>query len=167
MPDLATNLAYLVALNGGELVGKTRLQKLCYLLDACGAGLDVAFDYHHYGPFSAELAFAADDAEALGLLCTEQRHGFHGVPYTVFKSTDEQGFMEEPDPARATRQRCLDIMRHYSALVLELAATLVFLERQEQVEKAWEELKRRKAAKVNEERLDQVRQLLGELGLLA
>ena len=49
---------------------------------------EVEFDYNNYGPFRAELAFAADDAESFGYIKTEPRYGFHSVPYTTFKSTD-------------------------------------------------------------------------------
>ena len=42
----------LVNLNGGRIVGKTRLQKTVYLLKECGIDLGFDFDYHHYGPYS-------------------------------------------------------------------------------------------------------------------
>ena len=90
MMDLVDYLGAMVRLIGGEVVGKTRLQKTAYLLEAKGVGFrDVDFDYHNYGPFSSEVAFAAEDAESLGYLKTEERQGFHAIPYTVFRSTDQ------------------------------------------------------------------------------
>jgi hypothetical protein len=76
-----------VALNGGTLVGKTRLQKTVYLLRRCGVDGDVEFEYHNFGPYSAKLAFLCDLAEAEGKIETEERRGFHDVPYTLFRTT--------------------------------------------------------------------------------
>lgn len=168
MADPVQVLAELIALNGGELVGKTRLQKTCYLLEAAGQGCGLPFDYHHYGPYSAELAFAAEDAEALGLLRSEQHAGRYGVPYTVFKSLTAAPAAAGKDGARQTRQQLLlREMSQCSAIVLELAATLVFLWRNGYAENGWDELKRRKANKVTEERLAQVKTLLESLDLRA
>ena len=40
----------LVALNDKELIGRTRLQKITYLLDRCGAEFGLPFEYYRYGP---------------------------------------------------------------------------------------------------------------------
>ena len=60
--DPVTLVVGLVALNGGQLVSKIRLQKTVYLLDACGLGSGLEFDYANFGPYSADLAQAADEA---------------------------------------------------------------------------------------------------------
>ena len=46
---------------GGKVVGRTRLQKLGYLLELSGLGDGFSFEYRHYGPYSEELAAADDD----------------------------------------------------------------------------------------------------------
>ena len=76
--DVAVNL---VALHSGRLVGRTRLQKEGYLLHRSGAGFDLEFVYHHYGPYSFELATGVKDACVHKRIEEEPRIGFHGIPY--------------------------------------------------------------------------------------
>ena len=104
MTDLVDYLSSMVLLGGGEVVGKTRLQKMAYLLEAKGIGFgSLDFDYHSYGPFSSELAFAAEDAESLGFLVTEEHPGFHEVPYTVFKTTEKASQFHDGDEKMARK----------------------------------------------------------------
>jgi uncharacterized protein YwgA len=106
MSDLVEQVAGLVRLNGQEMVGKTRLQKTVYLLEAKGLGFGIEFDYHKHGPYSAEVAFAAEDAEAIGLLRTEDRLGFYQIPYTVFHVTEQNA---------STLARCSDTRQRAGA----------------------------------------------------
>ena len=46
---------------GGAIVGKVRLQKIVYLLDQMGMNSGYSYEYHHYGPYSAELADSVDE----------------------------------------------------------------------------------------------------------
>ena len=164
MMDLVDYLSAIVRLGGGEVVGKTRLQKIAYLLEAKDIGYgDIDFDYHNYGPFSSELAFAADDAESLGYLETEERQGFHAVPYIVFKSTEDSPKFN--DDNTAVRKAALELMIGYSALVLELAATAVFLKKNGYQNDFWEEVKKRKPLKATPKRKDLAEQLMAELDL--
>ena len=161
----------LIALNDGKLVGRTRLQKEAYLLDRCGADFGLQFTYHHYGPYCFDLAGGIDDARAEGRIDIEEHPGRHGVPYAIFKSGDEA---EKPkclgklsaDEARASLQRMKDV----SDVVLELAATIVFLRDE------WDyfgkgtidpvdETKARKPLKATEERIDKALDLVRGLGL--
>lgn len=163
--DAPDYVGALIRLNGGEIVGKTRLQKITYLLEAKGLGSGLLdFDYHNYGPFSAELAFAADDAESLGYIKTEDRPGFHEVPYTVFTSKDKAPTFEEDSDTDARRD-ALQQMSDYSALVLELAATAVYLKKNGYPDRHWDEVKRRKPLKATPERLEQAKRLVAKLGL--
>ena len=63
--ELAVNL---IALHGGQVVGRTRLQKRTYLLHRCGGDFGLNFVYHHYGPYSFDLADGLTDARAEGLI---------------------------------------------------------------------------------------------------
>ncbi len=88
----------IVELSGGRIVGKTRLQKSMYFLEAHGVGFNFGFDYHHYGPFSQELATAVSDAVALGRISEEPRRGATGLSYVVYAFdgfTESEG--EEPE----------------------------------------------------------------------
>ena len=74
----------LIAMNGGELIGRTRLQKGAYLLHRCGANFDLRFVYHHYGPYSFDLAAGCLDARAEGWIEIEEKPGRYRVPYATF-----------------------------------------------------------------------------------
>ena len=163
--DLVDYLVAIVRLGGGEVAGKTRLQKIAYLLEAKGIGFgDIDFDYHNYGPFSSEVAFAADDAESLGYLETEERQGIHAVPYTVFRSTDRAPKFDDNADTK-TRVAALELMNSNSALVLELAATAVYLKRYGYNENCWEEVEKRKPLKATPQRRKLAERLLSELEL--
>src|SRR5687768_9740647 len=131
-------VAELIALNGGKLVGRTRLQKSVYLLQSCGIKLGFDFDYHHYGPFSEELASAARDAEALGAVDVEWKTAY-GNEYAIFRS--HASISDFPDFEKAAE--VLGVLENYDATVLELAATADFLRKNGYKNEAWEETCRR------------------------
>ena len=164
MKDLVDYVSALVRLSDGKIVGKTRLQKIAYLLEAKELGFGLSFDYHNFGPFSADLAFAADDAESLGYISTEEHLGYHSVPYTVFLATDQAPEFEEGDDLQA-RRVALGTINGYSALVLELAATAVYLKRNGYPKSVWKEVKKRKRIKATRERVAAAKELLSSLKL--
>ncbi len=158
--DQPEAVAGLVKLNGGKLVGKIRLQKSVYLLKSCGIDLGFDFDYHHYGPYSEELSLASKDAEALGMIEVEWRSSY-GNEYAIFTAPAEVEALASPKA-----QDVLQILGRYEATVLELAATVDFLRRNGFGDRAWQETIRRKAAKVNESRVENSKKLLRELSTL-
>ena len=113
----------LVALSGGEVVGRTRLQKEAYLLDRCGANLQIPFTYHHYGPYSFELADGWTDAAAENRITITQNPGRHGVPYSIFSLNaaleGNPKFFGDLKSEDAVDK--LDKMKKVSDIVLELS----------------------------------------------
>ena len=169
MKDLVDYLSAIIRLVGGEIVGKTRLQKMAYLLEAKGVGFgNIVFDYNNYGPFSSELAFAADDAESMGYIETVERLSLHhAVPYKVFRSR-EQVSEEDSEEGRGdieTRKDALRLMNDYSTLVLELAATAVYLKKNGYPDEVWEEVEKRKPLKATPKRIERADQLIAALNL--
>ena len=165
--DIEDIVVHLIALHGGELVGRTRLQKEAYLLHRCGAfDLPFPFIYHHYGPYSLALADGLIDAHAGGRIDIEEKTGAYGVRYAIFKSKGA----DAPDrlgdlPADRVRS-LLREMQDVSDIVLELAATIVFLREEDgYVHDAIEETKARKPLKATAERMKQALNLLRKLGL--
>ena len=91
----ATDLVVkLIALHGGTVVGRTRLQKRTYLLHRCGGNFGLNFVYHHYGPYSFDLADGLTDARAEDLIEIKELPGRYGVPYATFSLKEPTG---EPD----------------------------------------------------------------------
>ena len=76
---------------GGAIVGKVRLQKIVYLLDQMGMNSGYSYEYHHYGPYSAELADSVDEDVVFGQIEeVSQRRASDGVPYSVFRVSRAQ-----------------------------------------------------------------------------
>ena len=160
----------MVALSGGELVGRTRLQKQAYLLDRCGANFGLQFTYHHYGPYSFDLVDELTDARAEERITVEEKLGRYGVPYAIFKSKPDESPPSLGDLSACDARAFLDKMGEVSDIVLELAATIVFLRDE------WdyygkgeigpvEETKTRKPLKATDERIAKAKGLLCDLGL--
>lgn len=153
----------IVALSGGELVGRTRLQKTAYLLDHSGMKSKLTYDYHYYGPFSFDLAEGWALAAKKNLLQLETKPGRHEVPFTIFRTTAEA-------PAKLgalSSDKARDIigkLQKRSDIVLELAATIRFFSERRDVEDPIAEVKRRKPLKATAERIQEAKALLRDLG---
>jgi uncharacterized protein YwgA len=150
----------ILRLNGGSLVGKTRLQKTAYFLEATGVGFGFDFEYHHYGPYSEELASLADDAKALDLINVKWTRSIEGAEYATF--IDNSGPLSD-ESLDANRRAVLHVLDDYTSTELELAATTHFLSRTGYGSRAWDETKRRKASKITPQRIDRANQLLRRL----
>lgn len=151
-------VAQIVSLNGGDLKGRTRLQKSFYFLEALDLGFDFDFQYYHYGPYSEELAEAVQDSVALGLVSQDWGQGSY--PFAVYRS-------KEGTPASdvdGARVRTLTILNKYNAVALELAATADYLATSGYGDKAWDETRVRKPTKASNENVAAAKQLLTELG---
>ncbi len=157
----------LILLNGGTLIGRTRLQKQAYLADCCGAELhELDFIYHYYGPYSFDLADGCVNAVAESLVTMEERYGQYRTPYTVFEAirTPQSAGIGKLSPQQS--KKVVDSTNQASSVALELAATAAFLQRQGVYNgRVMEELKLRKSLKATEENLKEARQLLEALGL--
>ena len=165
-------VAGLVALNGGELVGRTRLQKQTYLLDRCGANFGLRFTLSSLrtvfvracrrlrrrgsGGASRDRRTGRSSWRALCDLHVDGRQGRRRMQ------------LGELPAARA--RSLLGEMRGVSDIVLELAATIVFLRDEwsyygKGKTDAVEETKARKSLKATEGRIGEALDLLGKLGL--
>src|SRR5665213_3320937 len=127
MPDPEHLIASVVASAGGEIVGRVRLQKEIYLLDQLGLNSGFSYAYHHYGPYSADLADAVDGAKAFGYLEEQSKNRTSdGVPFSIysFGSKAPAAHSEKVGGlGRGAARPALALMQRLSATVLELAAT--------------------------------------------
>lgn len=162
--DIVVNL---IALHGGRLVGRTRLQRQAYLLHRRGAGFDLPFVYHHYGPYSFDLVDGLTGACADGRIDVEEKFGRHGVPYAIFTLGGDTAPPEGIGQlAAADARELLETMKNVSDVVLELAAAIVFLrEEGGYADQAEEETRVRKPLKATDACMTKARALLDTLGL--
>jgi uncharacterized protein len=155
----AQQAAAIVRDAGGRIIGRTRLQKVGFILEAAGLGVGFVFRYKHYGPYSEDLTVAARIAAVTGLVQEIEQPASWGGLYSTYSTASPQ------DPlVDETRRRIAQETACADAIELELAATALFLAN-EGVQNAWAETARRKPdkaagrleqAKVLYERLRQI-----------
>jgi uncharacterized protein YwgA len=162
-------IANLLQAAGGEIVGKVRLQKVVYLLDQLGMQSGFSYEYHHYGPYSAELARAVDESVFSHRIDEIVRRRTDGVPYSVFRLPAEANLEAAVGPVGELpiepARRLLASMVGRDATVLELAATVHWLTSVEHVADWRKELTRRKGIKASTNRVEQATALLEQIGL--
>lgn len=165
MPQLDELVVGAVALSGGELVGRIRMQKVMYLLEQLGMGGGIPFEYHHYGPYSEAISDAVTDAKFWGIIEeTVSSRMSDGAPYSCFRTSaaapDSLGQLRASDA-----KRLLEKLSSYSSTVLELAATAHWLASIEKVPDWRSEIAVRKAGKTGNGNLDKAVGLLHDIGL--
>ena len=142
---------------GGRIVGRTRLQKIAYLLTATGLDDNFKFSYKHYGPFSSELADSVEFGSLIGNLTEEKRETGWGSVYSIYTLDDFQ-----PPNETTPRSQLATIAANSESIELELAATAVFLAH-DGYDDPWEEISQRKPDKVTESRVQNAKALLSKL----
>ncbi len=157
-PDQHVRAADIVRDAGGQLVGRTRLQKVAYLTHLAGFSDDFEFEYRHYGPFSEDLARAMEIATGIGLVKEEEKRTDWGGWYSIYE-IDDRG---EP-AAGADRRRFVAAAARIGSIELELAATAAFLYAKEGIGQnndgdPWAETERRKPQEAAEGRLERAKQ---------
>jgi len=145
----------IVSAAGGELVGKTRLQKIAYILTAAGLSESLHFRYHYYGPYSDDLTLETNEAILEGVISSEDRPASWGGSFTVFRT------VVHCEVDESTR-KIVTTACAYDPVTLELAATAAFL-KGEFTESYWEETAKRKPQKATDERLAKARDLWAQL----
>jgi uncharacterized protein len=165
MPQFDELVVGAVALSGGELVGRIRIQKVMYLLEQLGMGGGIPFEYHHYGPYSELISDAITDAKFWGNI--EEMVNFRindGAPYSSFRTRgvapEKLGQLNAADA-----KRFLDKFSGCTSTVLELAVTAHWLENVEKVSDWRTEIAVRKAGKTGNGNLDKATEILKEIGL--
>ena len=154
-PEASQAVSNIVKEAGGKIVGRTRLQKIFYLLNIAGYFDEFSFEYKHYGPFSEELARATTMAAITGSLEEEEIPTSWGGTYSVFLS---KGIVEQP--IDASKVELLQVANEANPIDLELSATALFLHASGEPD-PWEETKRRKPEKAK--RIENAKILLQKL----
>jgi uncharacterized protein YwgA len=118
-------LAIIAALPDRRIKGRKRLQKLAFLLKTSGARCDAHFNIRDYGPFSREIAAAAELLVLKGRI--EEREepiGASSTFMTVYKvQSDAEGTIP---PLQDKYKQLLRRLNDFPTVDLEVAATLQF-----------------------------------------
>jgi hypothetical protein len=126
-------------------------------LEAAGLGGGFPFRYKHYGPYSDELADAAQTARIFGLMHEQETVANWGGLYSTYYTQ----LPRDPSIPEA-RRRIAQQMVNADAVELELAATALFLA-YEKFPDPWGETARRKPDKADAGRIERARQLYQQL----
>lgn len=153
---------------GGEIVGRIRLQKIAYLLQEKAGASDLFFTYHHYGPYSRELADALDLGLFLSEVEEQERETGYGTTYSAFslKARSRRSHVVGTLPMREAKA-CVEWLKKQPSVILELAATIHWLKCKEAVGDWRSELKARKALKATEKNIERAEAVLRHMGLAA
>lgn len=155
--EQAQQAAAIICDAGGYIVGRTKLQKIGFFLEAAGVGAGFQFRYKHYGPYSEQLAAATQHAAALRLVTESESIANWGGQYSTFRT--QLSYNQQAHPART---QLAQMMVQADAVELELAATAAFLAL-EGFPNPWAETARRKPEKAESGRLEKAKQLYGSL----
>jgi uncharacterized protein len=161
-------VAAVVAAARGPFIGRVRLQKTVYLLDRIGLNSGFRYEYHHYGPYSRDLDNATADGKAFGLIEEKFEHRqSDGAMYSIFSMS--QAVRVDPHAyGHLGGERARELVSLFASTnvtVLELAATIDWLWREEHCADWRGEITKRKGAKTRHGRLDRAADLLRSLGL--
>jgi uncharacterized protein YwgA len=124
----------------GVLQGRVRIQKIMYLLRRSHPPLleGVNFFYHHYGPFSSEVANSVSSALSWRVL--EQRIESFDEEMQRYEYRRGTGAASSAEPLDDTSRqivtRLVNLVQNQHWRTLELAATVDFLEQSEQLSRA-------------------------------
>jgi len=156
----ALKAAAIVRDAGGRIIGRTRLQKITYLLSVTGLEEGFTFAYKHYGPYCEELAIAAQDANLFGLLSETEHQTSWGGSYSIFE-VKQASASDCSEP----RRRLAKEAAKADAIELELAATAVYLWNEGYTD-PWNETARRKPEKAEGGRIEKAKALYRKLSAI-
>lgn len=163
-------LLSLIDAMGGRLESRIRLQKAIYLLKMTGVEdfRGTTFKYHHYGPYSRSLSDILQDAIASGFLQEKRvEYSDEQSKYTYELTQVGKEWLEENvDFADKHVLGLAPLFKDVHWRVMELAATALFVERDEALTVRAEALER--AIKLKPACADfraDAERLLGQIGL--
>lgn len=151
---------------GGLVAGRIRLQKTIYLLAKMGLPVPFTFIYHHYGPFSADLANTIDFSIEFGMVEEEVAHRkSDGARFSKFRLKARPNSRQSDFFRRREVEDALEKFMAATSTVLELAGTIYWLKHDERYADWRSEIIRRKGVKTREGRLEEAVNLLHSVGL--
>lgn len=157
---LAKKIANILKDAGGEIVGRTKLQKITYLQSLADGDDSFHFEYHHYGPYSEDLAQITSFSKALGLISEEERRAEWGGRYSIFRLSKKK-----IDPVQQ-HHKLINTAAQADTVVLELAATAAFFAKQKE-KKPWEKTATMKREKATAKRMADAQALYSRLCQIA
>ncbi len=132
-------LIALIVQREGVVDGRTRLQKLSYLVNVAGWNSIDDYRFHYYGPFSDSLTNYVEEMCQLGWLLESPLETINGNTFYKYSSVDTNktkalvSRIEDPKLVSRT-EGLLSQLKNFSSDELEIMASLVFLNQNEKLE---------------------------------
>lgn len=149
------NVAKIISDAGGQIVGRTRLQKVAYLLELTGLGSGFAFSYYRFGPYSEELNLASQMGSFFEVLVEEEKSTSWGGNVSIYSC-------KKKSTSSSLKRDFIKFASSADPVELELAATAAFLAI-DGFANPWAETAKRKQEKSANGRLDRSRDLYSKL----
>jgi len=122
-------VALLDVLPGKEIRGRKRLQKLGFIAQVLGAPISARFFLHDFGPFSREIASAADMLTLVGEL--DENDIPIGATKKFVRVYKLNGTAHVAEPLSAGVAGAVDVLQRYSTVELEIASTILYFHQNE------------------------------------
>ena len=132
-------LIALIVQREGVVDGRTRLQKLSYLVNVAGWNSIDDYRFHYYGPFSDSLTNYVEEMCQLGWLLESPLETINGNTFYKYSSADTDktralvSRIEDPKLVSRT-EGLLSQLKNFSSDELEIMASLVFLNQNEKLD---------------------------------
>jgi len=142
---------------GGRVVGRTKLQKIACLLELAGYGVGFDFRYKHFGPYSEQLASAAQLGPIFEKFFEEEKIASWGGRYSIYSSP-----VDAPVSSSSDRVLLAKSAADADSVELELAVTAAFLAHEGESD-PWGRTELLKPEKSRDGRLDRAKELYRRL----
>jgi uncharacterized protein len=138
-PNTLHGLLQLVEASEGNVDSRIRMQKEAFLLAMAGFEpiSTSSFSYHHYGPFSRELSDYLQFAVSANLLREQIEPGANdGKKYSYSLTARGSNYLKEAGSMPEDYTYLVKACKGEYWRTLELAATCLFLEHREEIDRA-------------------------------
>ncbi|MDY0404525.1 YwgA family protein [Virgibacillus sp. 179-BFC.A HS] len=127
----------------GEVTGRKKLQKMIYILQACGVPFEEKYQFHFYGPYSEELSLRIQELCNLGFMNETKEEKSSYVQYRYNLTEDGARFLQQSALDMPDYKAQADMLMANSSRFLELVATMLFFRDlpQDEVEKKVQKVK--------------------------
>src|SRR3990167_6886859 len=118
------DIAYLIDLCG-KVEGRTRIQKMVYILQYLGYPLNEDFSYSYFGPYSDELRTEVDILTSVDIL----QETLKGTTYVYEPTSQMENFLKDSDKLLELKSspkfsKLIDKLKVAPIPVLEVASTI-------------------------------------------
>ncbi|MUV37435.1 uncharacterized protein JNUCC1_01241 [Lentibacillus sp. JNUCC-1] len=110
----------------GIVAGRKKLQKIIYILQACGMPFEEKYAFHKFGPYSEELSLRMEELCNLGFIEENKIIKSNYTQYQYAMTEEGAGFLEQFTHDMPELHPHIDLLQHESARFLELVATMLY-----------------------------------------